>query len=106
LAILVLRIGGPRLFWTFNKLNYLPSASLMYCKLKNKLKINTSITCSIEQQVEENIQQFFQCRHGEYSCKIDEVSTAERVSFNPATNEFDGLCRNYIDTTIDYKVFF
>jgi hypothetical protein len=59
LAILVLRIGGPRLLWTFNKLNYLPSASLMYCKLKNKIKINTSITCSIEQQVEENIQQFF-----------------------------------------------
>lgn len=48
----------------------------------------------------------FQCRHGEYSCKIDEVSTAERVSFNPATNEFDGLCRNHIDTTIDYKVYF
>ena len=39
LAILTLRIGGPRLLFVFNKLNMLPSPSYMYKKLKKTNKI-------------------------------------------------------------------
>ena len=37
LGILVLRIGGPRLLWTFNKLNMLPSKSLVSRMLNGKI---------------------------------------------------------------------
>lgn len=99
LGILVLRIGGPRLLYTFNHLNYLPSSSSIYKACKNNLKLVISLDTPLHRAISSNISQFFQQTSGFYSIKMDEIALSPKVRYHPETNEFVGICvsmNNYI----------
>jgi hypothetical protein len=95
LAVLTLRIGGPRLLNAFNKQNLLPSSSYVYKALKNDINIFFSYECSLKHMIQTNIQYFFQNCTGFFSLKLDEISINSRIRWSQDTNEMIGLCYNH-----------
>lgn len=108
LAMLVLRIGGPRLLFTFNKLNQLPSTSFVYKALSNSMVIEFSYQKSITEIVTNNIKQFFSESSLDFFCsiKIDEIAISPKIRWCPRTNEILGFCFNHkykIKSKFKYK---
>lgn len=59
LAILTLRIGGPRLLHAFSVSNYLPESSVVYKALRESISINTSFEKSLNTIISKNMNEFF-----------------------------------------------
>jgi hypothetical protein len=92
---LVLRIGGPALLYTFNRLNLLPSASLIYKSLKNKINLEFNIADSVQSLVYRNIKQFYQNKAGFFTLKMDELSLVAKIRYYTKDNIFVGTCSNH-----------
>ncbi|CAF0901890.1 unnamed protein product [Brachionus calyciflorus] len=97
LAILVLRIGGPRLLYTFNKLNQLPSSSLVNKALNTTMNIELSYSKTISEMVLINMSKFFDENGFDrfYSIKIDEIAISPKIRWSPGNNEILGFCFNH-----------
>lgn len=97
LGILVLRIGGPGLLATFNEINFLPSASVVYKALKNTINIETSLEIPLRTLIRSNMSQFFKNQSGFLSLKLDEIAINEkiRVDLTKKKSIFVGSCLNH-----------
>ena len=102
LAILTLRIGGPRLLHAFSVTNYLPESSVVYKALRQSIKINTSLNPSIQSVIDDNISQFFKNRSGFFSIKMDEIALKPEIRYCNEDNEFKGSCHNHKNLIDNY----
>ena len=102
LAILTLRIGGPRLLHAFSVSNYLPESSVVYKALRQSIKINTSLDCPLKSVIDDNVFQFFDDRSGFFSLKMDEIAINPELRYCNEDNEFKGSCHNHKDRVVNY----
>ena len=95
LAILTLRIGGPRLLHAFSVSNYLPESSVVYKALRESISINTSFESSLNTIICKNMNEFFTNRDGFFSIKMDEIALKPEIRYCNVDNEFKGTCHNH-----------
>lgn len=124
LGILVLRIGGPRLLDTFNHLNYLPSSSLIYKAVKNKIHLEVDITAPLKDTIQKNIIQFYKDCSGFFTIKMDEIALVifmfllivllfcglsillikvEKIRYHKQNNSLVGSCVNHKLDEFNYQ---
>ena len=103
LAMLTLRIGGPRLLHAFSVSNHLPESSVVYKALRQTMKINTSLDCPVESVIEDNINEFLKNRSGFFSLKMDEIAINPELRYCNEDNEFKGSCHNHKNKIDNYK---
>ena len=89
LGILVLRIGGPRLLWTFDKLNMLPSKSLVSRMLNGKITMAFGYDQPINEYIDKNLAPILS-EKGLLSLKMDELVIVPRIKWSCETNEIVG----------------
>jgi hypothetical protein len=103
LGILVLRIGGPKLLTAFNKVNMLPSHSVVSSMVSGKYSIAYGYEKSIEELIDENMGSILKEKHF-LSIKMDELVIVPRIKWCCHTNEIVGTCFNHRDGLEDYKL--
>ena len=94
LAAITLRIGGPRLLYAFNQLNYLPSSSSMYKQLKSSINLDISNYTDLDAKIKHNIKQYYTNCRGAFGIKI-EFRINQKLRWNCNSNEIVGLCYNH-----------
>jgi hypothetical protein len=78
MGVLVYRIGGPRLLYTFNQLNLLPSSSTIKRMLSSNYRLEYSFSKSIEERIKANLAQHLDKTPHIISLKMDELIIVPR----------------------------
>lgn len=83
----------------------LPSSSSVYKHLaESKFEIDISLDSSVEDQIYNNVQTFFNQVNGFYSIKMDELAIKPRCRYYKQKNEVVGTCINHKSTLKSLKI--
>ena len=91
-ALLVLRIGGPKLLHLLHVADGYPSLRAVQSRSTSSTKLMCAVDSSFESRLEINTAGFQQSKLNISSLKMDEIATEERLRWESQTNKIIGLC--------------
>ena len=105
LAFIVLKLGGPTLLSILCKANKLPSTSLAYRMGRELKPLNSPVTNSATQCIQNNLDVDFFKDSSSTSLKMDETFLSPRLRYDVRNNTFQGVCYQHAPSDLHFDTF-